>query len=566
MWSLGNEAFYGRNFQAMYDWIKSYDSTRLVHYEGDFEAQTVDVYSKMYPKVSDIIEFAKEKDFKKPLVLCEFIHAMGNGPGAVKEYVDAFYTYPRLQGGFVWEWANHGLRTKTPDGQEYFAYGGDFGDEPNDYNFVMDGVLFSDHTPTPGLIEYKKAIEPVQLVTSSTFKKVEVINRYDFITLDHLKCEWKVVGDGFTREGGEVPISKGIGPGQTTEIALPEDARQRHPSAESYIQLTFTLRDATTWAPSSHEVAFSQVRLSPALPIPHPFDCSRPAITRSSSNTLRITSSHSNTAFIFSLATGTLVSWTKSSYELLSSGPLITFYRALTDNDAPQDGWHWRDKRLHQASQHIQNVRWDYTASSASIIVKARIAPPVLEWCVETTTTYTFTSENVHIQVQGTPSGKNLPKTFARIGLEIGLKKGMEQVEWWGRGPGESYVDKKQSQRFGNWAADVGDLFTNYEFPQEGGNRTDVRWVQVSSKHNPAQSLKARFGNLDGASFMAGFYAVRDLDDSKHPYELAKKKREEAILRLDWKHHGLGSGSCGPKTLDAYALKSRDFDFQILLE
>ena len=189
MWSLGNEAFYGRNFQKMYDWIKSYDKTRPVHYEGDFEAKTVNLFSKMYPPVSQIVEFAtKEEKWEKPLILCEFAHAMGNGPGAIQEYVDAFYKYPRLQGGFAWEWANHGLETKSADGERLYAYGSDFGDVPSDGNFVMDGLLFSDHTPTPGLIEYKKAIEPVQVIGGG-HDRVDIINRYDFITLDHLQCE-----------------------------------------------------------------------------------------------------------------------------------------------------------------------------------------------------------------------------------------------------------------------------------------------------------------------------------------------------------------------------------------
>lgn len=231
MWSLGNESFYGRNHQKMYDFIKAYDPTRLIHYEGDYDAQTVDVFSRMYTSAADIIKFATESEtWEKPLVMCEYEHAMGNGPGNLKEYIEAFYKYPRLMGGFVWEWANHvsiatlyinltnwkqGLRTKSAEGEEYYGYGGDFGDEPNDGHFVMDGLLFSDHTPTPGLIEYSKAIEPVQ-VLGGTKDKVKIINRYDFATLDHLKCEWTLVSDGSKKVGNEVKIPKG-----TIMISLP---------------------------------------------------------------------------------------------------------------------------------------------------------------------------------------------------------------------------------------------------------------------------------------------------------------------------------------------------------
>ncbi|CAI4217406.1 unnamed protein product [Parascedosporium putredinis] len=149
IWSLGNEAFYGRNHKAMYDFIKTVDTSRPVHYEQDFDAHSADMHSRMYASVDSIIRMAEEKEWKKPLVLCEYVHAMGNGPGGIKEYIDAFYKYPRLMGGFVWEWANHGLKTKNAEGEWYYAYGGDWGDDPHDGHFCMDGLLNSDHTPTP---------------------------------------------------------------------------------------------------------------------------------------------------------------------------------------------------------------------------------------------------------------------------------------------------------------------------------------------------------------------------------------------------------------------------------
>lgn len=189
-----------------------------------------------YIFTDDIIKFAQDKSKNKPLVLCEFIHAMGTGPGNIKEYVDAFYEYEKLQGGWVWEWANHGLLTKTKDGKEFYGYGGDFGDHPNDYNFVMDGVLNSDHTPRSALIEYKKAVEPVQLVSSND-KVAKIINRLDFTTLDSLRCRFSVTHEGQEKvESGEVRIPDGIGPGQIGKCdatsfscadALCTDHRQR---------------------------------------------------------------------------------------------------------------------------------------------------------------------------------------------------------------------------------------------------------------------------------------------------------------------------------------------------
>lgn len=207
-WSLGNESFYGRNHAAMYRWVKRADPSRPVHYEPDRGAETADVFSSMYVPVSFLVAFAREEGWKKPYVLCEYAHAMGNGPGAIKEYVEAFYKYPRLMGGFVWEWANHGLRTRTKGGVEYMGYGGDFGDEPNDGCFVMDGLVDSNHNPTPGLVEYKKAIEPVQTLRIQG-SGVRIVNRYDFRTLDHLDCRYSIISDSGSIEEGTVDIPAG---------------------------------------------------------------------------------------------------------------------------------------------------------------------------------------------------------------------------------------------------------------------------------------------------------------------------------------------------------------------
>ncbi|KAG4433632.1 hypothetical protein IFR05_010878 [Cadophora sp. M221] len=562
MWSLGNEAFYGRNHQKMYDFIKAYDPTRLIHYEGDYQAKTVDIYSRMYASVDDITRFATEsKTWEKPMVLCEYVHAMGNGPGNIKEYIDAFYKYPRLMGGFVWEWANHGLRTKNSEGVEYYAYGGDFGDEPNDGHFVMDGVLHSDHTPNPGLIEYQKAIEPVQ-VLGGTKDKVKIINRYDHINLDHLKCEWTLVGDGIKKAGQEVKIPKDILPGDTAELEI--EGLSDLPSQEVYIELNFTLRESTNWAQAGHLIAWGQVQLHRPSTFPELKALSSPTAPKYKQITpqlLEITGSK-GVQWTFNIVHGSLASWKSSSGEnLISSPPVMDFYRAQTDNDGPA-GRDWTGSRLHETKPHVRSVSWKSTPNNVVIVVETRIAPPVFEWSVNTQFTYTFTDSHLSIKVTGEPRGNNFPSTFARIGLTLALN-GIESAEWFGRGPGESYRDKKESQKFGNFSAPIDDLFTDYEFPQESGNRTDTRWVAFKGKQG---GLKASFADLKEASFCALHYDTQALDESKHPYELHKSKKEETIVRLDWAHHGLGTGSCGPSTLPEYSLKAEKFEYEILLE
>ncbi|KAH8597466.1 hypothetical protein B0O99DRAFT_650853 [Bisporella sp. PMI_857] len=567
IWSLGNESFYGRNIKSMYDAIRAIDTTRPIHYEGDRLGETVDLLSKMYLSIEELISFGEEPNFTKPLILCEYIHAMGNGPGNIKEYIDAFYAYPRLQGGCAWEWANHGLDVKGSlvHGQSY-AYGGDFKEEPNDYNFILDGMCFSDHTPTPGLIEYKKAIEPVQL-QSFADGKLTIANRYDLVTLDHLNCDGFLVADGYKNPLGEIPIPTGIAPHTTAEIALPElDAVGV--KGEIYLQLNFSLKEATAWADSSHLLSSSQLQLrAPTKGASTAVTTDIPAPTLDiTPTTLTIVAAEST--WVFSLTSGKLTSWIKSKIELFHShlGPEFDINRAETDNDRRHDAVDWKEKFVHLSKAYTHSVEWFTNAltSSVEVIVETRLAPLVLSWSINIITKYTFRGDgSLNIHCSGNPAGENLPLTLPRIGFTLGLPQQFDKVEWFGRGPGESYKDKKLSQLYGNWTSTVDELFVNYEFPQEGSNRTDVRWVKLDSGE---ASLKAMFGTQDGFSFMASHYTWKDLYESKHPHDLREKKKDYIVLRLDPDHHGLGSGSCGPKTREEYALKPRSFEFEIRLE
>ncbi|RDA86950.1 hypothetical protein CP532_1876 [Ophiocordyceps camponoti-leonardi (nom. inval.)] len=575
LWSLGNEAFYGRNHQAMYDCIKFMDDTRLVHYEGDHQAETADIFSQMYPTIDSVHDFAKARDWKKPLVLCEFLHAMGNSVGNAKEYIDLFYKHPRLMGGFVWEWANHGLRTRTKDGVEYMGYGGDFGDVPNDYNFIMDGLLWSEHCLTPNMNEYAKSIEPVQTVARH-HGRITVVNRYDFLGLSHLKASWNVVTESKGAVfSGPVSIPRDVKPHSETSLTLDDfhdsmllDAAD----GESHLQVCFKLKHPTSWAPENHVVATGELRVSKPLslvglrglepPLP------RPKVQETEGRLLTITSATGSSTWVVNVVTGILVSWKRAEQpktEMLTEPVHMDFYRALTDNDRSGHGRQWIERRLHQTTSQVRLVKWHGTNDGINVEVTERVAPPVLGWGIENALTLCFRGDSVGIRVRVKPCGPGLPETLARIGLTLGLG-GVERVRWWGRGPDESYRDKKRSQLFGQWEATVDELWVDYEFPQDGGNRTDVRRVEFIGKDG-RRMLRARFGDLEGASFSAMRYSTRDVDESKHPYELRTKRREDTVVRLDWAHHGLGTASCGPWTLPQYQLKSdREYEFEVLLD
>ena len=281
---------------------------------------------------------------------------------------------------------------------------------------------------------------------------------------------------------------------------------------------------------------------------------------------LTVTAASSGTAWTFDLTSGNLSSWKHAEFpfaEKLVHPITMDFYRALTDNDRGGHGGEWTDRRLHQTAPHLRHIEWTDDQDGITVKVKQRIAPPVLAWAVDATWTYHFRGETLAIHVQGEPHGVRLPSTFARIGITMSMQ-GVDTAKWWGRGPGESYRDKKESQLFGNWESSVDDLFVDYDFPQDGGNRADVR--KVSFFGGGRRAMAVNFGDLDGASFSASRYSTKDVNECTHPYELRERRSDSVHVRLDWAHHGLGTGSCGPWTLEQYQLKTDPFEYSLLID
>ena len=494
---------------------------------------------------------------------------MGNGPGNIKEYIDAFYKYPTLQGGFAWEWANHGLLTKDKQtGEEFYAYGGDFGEEVHDSTFVMDGLVNSDHSPNAGLIEYKKAIEPVQLLEVNG-SKATFINRYDFIKLDHLVCKYTSVSssssDGVT---GDLETPSGISPGQTFEVQLPTiEARED----EVLVSISFQLKEATPYLKAGFEIATAQVPVTPVSALKKPQSSGKQVTVETPSrNILKITTDQAT--WEFNTLHGSLTSWKQGSTELISKAPEMDIFRAPTDNDIPQDGWDWKDKQLHHAKPLTRKVEWSQSGSDTfKVTVHQRVAPPVLSWSIDCALTYTFSANGtLSVHVTGTPKGENLPRTLPRIGLVLELPAQFQHVEWFGRGYGETYRDSKLSQPVGKYtASSIDALWVDYEVPQESANRTDTRYVSVTN--GSGAGLLAQFADKKGGQrklfdFQVSHYRMKDVAAADHPHELKRKKREEVVLRLDAEHHGLGSGSCGPRTLDEYSLLCEPFEFEVVLQ
>ncbi|KAL4752023.1 hypothetical protein BDW72DRAFT_172308 [Aspergillus terricola var. indicus] len=571
MWSLGNECQYGQNQAAMYKWIKERDPSRLVHYEQDHNAETADIYSQMYSSPDTMLEhMANHTD--KPLILCEFAHAMGNGPGGLKEYIELFRSHPLSQGGLVWEFNNHGLLKKEGD-LEYYAYGGDFGDEPNDADFVMDGLTLSDHTPMPSLLEYAKIIQPVAVNLTNDSSSMVITNHYDFVDLSGLDAFWHIVQDGETTEAQELDLPR-VPAGESRTVDLPLDPSSL--SKETWLTIEFKLKEDKAWANKGHVVAWDQLYFPGSSASASSSKRSTPISRQASGGleveqnrtSLRITTGTST--FGFNLLQGN-VTWEANGASLFQRGPELSFIRAMTQNDEGQSGneAEWDDAWVSTMHTQVRDVTWRSSDTEATVLFKVRVAPQVLEWGVEADLIYTISTEDseptLHIHAAGEFVGTNTPSVVPRIGLQTILPSSFNSVRWFGRGPGENYKDSKQACRIGEHAATVEELFTHYDYPQENGNREDLRWLQISDS-DTGVTLDARRADastnqtaVEVFSFTASQYMPIDLNNAKHPFDL--KPLDMTVLWLDFDNHGLGSASVGPQPFEQYRCKTEPFDF-----
>ncbi len=580
LWSLGNESGFGCNHRAMADCARQIDPTRLIHYEGDRDGEVCDVLSSMYAPIDTCIEIGKarrshrlrsrhfkaDRDAAKPFILCEYCHAMGNGPGALSEYQDVFHKYDRLQGGCVWEWIDHGIRRIDEAGEAHFAYGGDFGDEPNDGNFIADGLVLPDRTPSPGLGEYKKVIEPVKVeAVDLAAGKVRLTNRYDFVGLEHLALSWAVEADGATIDSGSMPTPR-VAPGRRKTVTLPFGMPATlRAGVEYHLIMRFTLMADTAWAQAGHEVAWSQFQLPVEAPAAKPVDTSRLPPLRCDCSVNRIDIAGADFAVTFDKVRGRMVRWLSHGVDLIDAGPRLNFWRAPIDNERMGGGGKqvlaaWKKAHLDRLQQRVKRVTCEEVSPAVTrVTVESRIGPPVYTQAFDCRAVYTIGGDGeVQLAVSGEPSG-DWPDMLPRIGWQLRLPGELDRVRWFGRGPAETYVDSRQAGRIGLYEAAVDDLYFPYVYPQEHGNHTDTRWVVLTH----AQGVGLLAAGAPTLDFSASWFDTEDLTAAAHTDDLVE--RDFITLNLDWRQNGLGSASCGPGVLEPYRLQPESFAFTIRL-
>nr|WP_246221539.1 glycoside hydrolase family 2 TIM barrel-domain containing protein [Phytoactinopolyspora mesophila] len=591
MWSLGNESGSGANLVAMYEWAKRHDPSRPVHYERDWTTICSDVYSRMYTAPTEVEEIGRriekplddaEQDAArraKPFILCEYAHAMGNGPGGLTEYQRLFETYERCQGGFVWEWIDHGIRTHDESGQEFFGYGGDFGEPLHDGNFIADGLVFPDRTPSPGLLEYAKVIEPLRIDVGHTGAPgdtsagpapgevaVRVRNLHDFIDTSGFSFSWTLEEDGVSVTTGDLDVPP-LAPDGSADVAIAVPAT----TGETWLTVRAVLGADTAWAPAGHEIAWGQGRTDTgrADSGAEPAGGAEAAVVAPAGASslepdggmLRFGNGE------FDAASGRLVRIGGTELD----GPLLDVWRAPTDNDDGQQhtpAANWRRYGLHRMLHRADDV----TADGDALVVRARLAPAGRAFGLVTTYRWSLAADDaLRLDVDVTPDGVWPDIPLPRVGVRLALPADIDHVTWFGYGPGEAYPDTRQAVRVGRYSATVDEMQTNYVFPQENGHRIDVRWADITGRAGAAGAAGMPGGGrpglrIEGApvfGLTARRWTSADLDAARHPHELVA--RDRVYVNLDAVQHGIGSGSCGPGTLPRYELRAEPLRFAVVL-
>ena len=560
-WSLGNESGFGRNFLAMARRARELDPTRLIHYEGDTEMACADVYSTMYswlehPEKRTLPAIAAA--LQHPHVLCEYAHAMGNGPGNLKEYQELFYRHPGLQGGFIWEWIDHGILARDEAGKPYYRYGGDFGDEPNNGVFCIDGLVRPDRTPSPGLLEYKKVIEPVTTQAVDLAQgRFALTNRLDFTPLDFLELRYTLRKEGELVRSGRIPIPP-IPPRAEGELRIALDLPEAD-DGDYHLDFSYVTTAATAWASAGFELATAQFR----MPVRKTF---RPVVPRdpvrvaTSGAELRIAGERFECRF--DIVRGRLSSLVWDGVPVLLKGPGLQFWRAATDNDRNLVKEYRERNFLHLMQEVVQNVDVRETDTFVDVAVETLNGPPNGRWHYRSRYVYRIHGTgDIQLKVSGQPGGclKLAPRMLPRIGLKLALPAGLDRVGWFGLGPGESYPDSREAVSMGLYRSTIDELSTPYVRPQENGNRSDCRWVSLCDDRGTGLIASTR----EHFHFSAMRYEVEDLERARHTPEL--EPRGYIVLNLDHRQNGLGSNSMGQDQLPPYRCLFEPFEMSVKL-
>ncbi len=560
LWSLGNESGYGPNMEKAAAWIKSFDSCMLVHYEGSIhqmegytnDVSNIDVFSHMYAPTEDI-DIIMNTFLDKPFIQCEFVHAMGNGPGDIEDYFEQIYKYDAFIGGFVWEWCDHAIYMgKTVTGKEKYFYGGDFGEFPHDGNFCMDGLVYPDRTPHTGLLEWKNCARPMRVKEVDLKKgKVKLINTLDFQNLqDAVTVMYVISSDGEIIESGEIE-DLNIVPHGEKEITIPYTISK---TGTCYLRIVSFQKYETVFVSEDTELGFDEFLLRKEKF--QKYISNAKTKVKVYENETEYCIQTAKFKYTFNRLTGMFDSLVKDNVSVLEKPMEVNIWRAPTDNDRvvrldwEKAGYDRKTVKVYKTSlQNEETCVKIFTEFSVSAIFIQRILE--IKACF---TIHNDGTINIHMDVNRNTDLPFLP----RFGLRFFLPKDFDTCIYFGYGPNESYIDKRRSSYYGSFESKVKDLHEDYIKPQENGSHWGCEEVSLRNSNDFVLTAQG-----DDFSFNASHFTQEELGLKKHNFELVES--DYTVLCLDAKMSGIGSGSCGPQLKEKYQVCDKQFTLDFTL-
>lgn len=587
IWSLGNESGWGDGFEKAARWIKQYDDTRLLHYEGSLhitggyqaDLSMLDLYSPMYDHIDNMKKYLSDPQNTKPYILCEFCHAMGNGPGDLEDYMEIILAEDRLAGGFVWEWCDHAIYLgDAPDGRKKYAYGGDSGEFPHDGNFCVDGLVYPDRTVSPGLLEYKNVLRPVRAsLVDPEHGLLRLENKLDFTnTKDFLSLTYQVENNGLVIQEGNLE-ELDLAPHGSCELTL------SYPIPEqgiTFLKLTYVQKNDRPFTKAGHILGFDQLLVKDGELL---LDASRRIVTTAgaaqanSENSAPgikspeeaalsyqeeerlLTIQGKDFTYTFHKLSGLFYDLRKDGQKLLELPMEYNLWRAPTDNDRNiREEWQRAGYDRTMARVYATEVSQE---EHGNITIKSRLAIHAIqrEHMLDLETVWTVTPEGELLLKAEAHRNTKMPY-LPRFGLRLFLPREYDQVQYFGYGPHESYLDKHRASYIGLFEEQVEDMFEDYIFPQENSSHCGCRYLSV--KHSGASAPLTVTADREFA-FNVSEYTQEELTAKAHNYELVKSPY--TVVCIDYKQSGVGSNSCGPELLPKYRPEEEAFNFQFHL-
>lgn len=576
LWSLGNESGLGANHEAMASWIRFYDPSRPLHYEGGlgwgWESNCVspnvtDIICPMYSPIAAITKWAQADaaNDRRPLILCEYSHAMGNSNGSLCDYFDAFENHRGLQGGFIWEWVDHGILINGGNdfptlndelkaaSEPFWAYGGDFGDTPHDANFVCDGLVWPDRTPHPALWEFKHLAQPIGVrVLDVARGEIEISNKNYFCDLSDLRGEWQIKSDGKVLARGEIEsLQTAPQNSQNLKLALPQLGLKAN--QEAFLNLRFFVKDATNWCDANHEIAHAQFAF--------PVEKTATSSTRSEGVEAEETDNQiilraNGVEAIFDQSQSALTSFSRGGDNVLHAPLKLQVWRAATDNDgvrlwSGQEGKAlglWLETGIDKLELRPVSCDLQRDENGVRVVCETVGDLPPMKNAFTYRAVYVLDNDGV-LSIENEIVVDETLQDLPRVGVSFALKNGFEKFSYYGNGPLENYADRKRGSIVDVFETTVSDQYVPYVMPQEHGNRTDVRWLRLQ---NESDVLLVRANETFEAS--VSHFTPADLFAARHTIDLTP--RDETIVNIDVQQRGLGTHSCGPDTLESYRLEA----------